>query len=163
MKLNGPFNQVKLSRRSFLLLGGISGYGALMGYALGPKEEVVWQALYRSWTEGWTPKSSSPLKDIEAVLEHIREDKRADLSLAFKLLTFAPTCFYLTGYFFPWKDPYKVSKIIQKWQFSERSEQKKIYCGVAAIINSSFYGRVESYQDIGYPGAPSFSFNEGAL
>lgn len=139
------------------------GVGVVFTQVLSPSDQLIWESLYREWTREWKPSQESPKEAIAQVLSFVREDKRKDLNLALKLLGIAPLCFYLTGYFSPWANPEAVKKIIERWQFSEKEMEKKLYGAFASIINSAFYGDSQSWSAIGYPGAPEFYRLKGTL
>lgn len=131
------------------------------------KELSVIKGFVGAWCEGWpslpgdTEKNpQSYFKNLNEVLGVIRDDLRQELRMALKLLSYPPACFFLTGYFFPWKDPKACVEILRKWQDSQNEIHKKLYFSFSSLFAAPLYSDSRSWQFIGYPGPPEISREE---
>ncbi len=121
------------------------------------KEAKVFEALLNAWTEDWPSSnldSSQRLKALDAVLEVVRPDKRAELLLAIKLLAFAPSCFFLTGSINPWASSSETKKVLDLWKTSSQEIPRKLYLGFSSLFAATYYGGQDSWAGVGYPGPP---------
>lgn len=163
---------IKSERRSFLKGSAILGAGAfLVGVPLiyqsplfddSPlqlkelphQEKSILLALLQSWCKGWPERDVKIEKEILGVLNVVRFDKRADLLLAIKLLSFGPTCYFLTGFFNPWRNPDEVTAILKRWEKSQSETERKLYMAFSSIFAAVFYNSSDTWAVVGYPGPP---------
>jgi hypothetical protein len=127
------------------------------------KELTVTRSLLKVWTNEW-PLFVNFKNDelyqtelelgLNGVLSVVRSDKRDELILLLKLLSYGPSCFFLTGHFSPWSDPAKVSQILSSWRVSSNLVEKKVYMAFSSLFAASYYGNKLSWSAIGYPGPP---------
>jgi hypothetical protein len=134
---------------------------------LGEMEFTVVEGLVEAWCDSWPQlpgdvprKRMAYFKNLDEVLNVIREDLRQELRMALKLLSYPPACFFLTSYFNPWSDVSKCQKILNKWQFSQNAIHKKLYFSFTSLFAAPFYSDSRSWQFIGYPGPPEISREE---
>lgn len=123
------------------------------------REERVIAALLKSWTTGWPPLTEGPLENdlikiFDEVIELIRKDKRTDLLFALKLLSYGPSCFFLTGNFNPWGDTSDTEIVIKRWAKSEKEIESTLYMAFTALFSASYYSQKQTGVSIGYPGPP---------
>lgn len=130
------------------------------------KEFTVINGLLKAWTKTWPRfgERESYHNELEAglngVLKAVREDKRDELILLLKLLSYGPTCFFLTGHLSPWADSQKVHDILVRWQHSTKAVEKKVYMAFSSLFAASYYGNPSSWNSAKYPGPPSFHLLE---
>ncbi len=175
-------NKGKLDRRFFLKGGSLAILSSIPLLYWSPifqqtvpthdylksKELMVMRSLLQAWTNEW-PFFVKPVKPIKAesyqaelelglngVLSVLRPDKRDELILLLKLLSYGPSCFFLTGHFSPWSDPEKVTQILSRWRVSSKLVEKKVYMAFSSLFAASYYGNKLSWSVIGYPGPPDY-------
>lgn len=161
----------KSSRRDFFkkVVGGttiLSGipllYWSPLFHEKTPRNEFVkdgelrvLEGLMAGWCDGWQQLPQEQyLKNLNQVMAVIRADKIQELSLALKLLSYPPSCLFLTGFLTPWRHKEKVLKILKKWQYSDLELHKKLYFAFSSIFSAALYSDPKSWQAIGYPGPP---------
>lgn len=165
-------SKIKLNRRE--ILGGIFAVGVgvpLLGLSpllfnstaltyLHERERKVLQSLIKTWSEGWHPSLSQEelsiklVKGVDQVLEVVRKDLRADLLLALKLLSYAPSCFFLTGHLSPWDSPEDVKGIIHRWERANSGPEGTLFLAFSGLISAAFYADPINQKRIGYEGPP---------
>jgi hypothetical protein len=126
------------------------------------KELIILDGLLREWTYSWPMLSKEPLeKDLmenfDDVLKVVRSDKRADLLMALKMLTYGPSCYFLTGYLSPWQDPDQIKKIIKRWSETEDEVEGALFHAFSTLISAAYYSHPNSGQKTGYPGPPEIA------
>lgn len=126
------------------------------------RELLLLDGLLKVWSEGWPTLSKEPLeKDLTAgldeVLKVVRRDKRSDLLMALRLLTYGPSCYFLTGYFDPWSNPEKIKDVLKRWSQTTHPTESAIFCALSALVSASYYTRKETWSGIGYPGPPEIA------
>ena len=164
--------QVKWKRRQFMTtIAGVSFSLPLLSLSpllfnsqgnlknIFEREERVIAALLKNWTIGWPPLTERPLENdlikvFDQVIELIRKDKRADLLFALKLLSYGPSCFFLTGKFNPWEDTSDTEIVVKRWANSEKEIESTLYMAFTALFSASYYSQKQTWTSIGYPGPP---------
>jgi hypothetical protein len=121
------------------------------------KELNVLQAFLKAWTHNWPEqKSEKLLENLDGVLSVVREDKRDELLLALKLLSFGPACYFLTGSFSPWNSLEMTKKVLEKWQYSQDEIPRKLYMSFSSLFGATYYSTSETWAVLGYPGTPDY-------
>lgn len=123
------------------------------------KELLVLDGLLKGWGKDWPSLSQNPLeKDLadglDEVLKVVRSDKRSDFLMALKLLTYGPSCYFLTGYFSPWKKPRDVQKVLERWASTENPVEGAIFHALSSLVGAAYYCHPNAGKGIGYPGPP---------
>lgn len=179
--MNSPENRKdikeKINRRQFLMKTGIAGT-LLSGIPLlywsplfqneqpgqdyiGDREFRVFKGLVQAWTDSWpelgidtVENKKDYFKNFNEVLKVVRADKRQELLLAIKLLSYPPACFFLTGHLSPWDNKELCLGILSKWQESQKSVPKKLYMAFSSLFAAPLYSDKRCWEIVGYPGPP---------
>lgn len=118
------------------------------------REKTIFKAFYEVWTESWPERDKDAVNELDGVLNVVRFDKRKELLLAIRLLSYGPACFFLTGYLSPWNDPSKVKDVLNRWQVSQSVVERKLYFGFSSFFAAAYYNGSDTWKLTGYPGPP---------
>jgi len=90
----------------------------------------------------------------DKVVDLIPQAKREELTLILSLLSYAPSCYFLTGSLSPWKDSVAVKRIIKKWQLGKIEIDRVLYGAFCEITYAALYQDPRAGAFTGYPGPP---------
>lgn len=159
-----------ISRRKFLSLSPLviglpllasapiwQGHSKGLGH-LDKYRELVVRGLVMGIVEDDLTQWGMPLNEIvfawDKVMNYIPKAKREELTLVLSLLSYAPSCFFLTGSLSPWKDPIAVKGIIKKWQLGNSEITRVLYGAFCEITYAALYQDPRAAAYTGYPGPP---------
>lgn len=107
----------------------------------------------------WPPEKImfEVIKGVDYTIAGLPESTQSDLANLFKLLSFRPTRFLLTGVWSSWESASydTINSAMDKWSGTGILMWRSAYDGLRKIVLSSWYATPTSWQALGYPGPPS--------
>lgn len=111
-----------------------------------------------SANDEWPPKKivSSVVIGVDKAIGKLSLPAQNDLSTLFKLISFRPTRFMLTGVWSNWDsaDYNTINNAMDKWSVASTELWRSAYEGLRELILASWYANPVAWKMIGYPGPP---------
>ncbi|RUO23239.1 twin-arginine translocation pathway signal protein [Aliidiomarina iranensis] len=132
-------------------------FGALLPVVLGPNPSFQ-ASLTSSANPASAPVVTNTLGQLDTMLAHSSPAMQKQIRDLVDLLTFTATQGLVSGYWGQWQQasPADIEAFLQRWQNSSVQLFRFGYQGICQLCQMAWYGRPESWADIGYPGIPSF-------
>jgi hypothetical protein len=108
--------------------------------------------------DSWPPDNivSEVIKGVDVAIGDLSLATQDDLKTLFKLLSFRPTRYMITGVWSNWEDTdYKtIDRAMDNWSVARFNIWRSAYDGLRKLVLASWYANPKSWRKIGYPGPP---------
>ncbi|EGN75939.1 hypothetical protein A28LD_0427 [Idiomarina sp. A28L] len=132
-------------------------FSALLPVVLGPNP------TFRKGFDEVQGKSSSAvventLLQLDSMLAHSSPAMQKQIRDLVDLLTFSATQGLVSGYWGTWQNANQadIETFLKRWRNSKTQLFRFGYQGICQLCQMAWYGRPESWADIGYPGIPAY-------
>lgn len=132
-------------------------FGALMPIVLGPNPTFQ-KGLTEAHDHARAEVVENTLLQLDSMLAHSSPAMQKQIRDLVDLLTFSATQGLVSGYWGSWHNASQadIEAFLLRWQRSNTQLFRFGYQGICQLCQMAWYGRRESWADIGYPGIPAY-------
>ncbi|RUO36018.1 twin-arginine translocation pathway signal protein [Aliidiomarina shirensis] len=132
-------------------------FGALLPVVLGPNPTFR-KHLTETSNDTGSSVVENTLLQLDSMLAHSSPAMQKQIRDLVDLLTFSATQGFVSGYWGNWQNASlaDIETFLQRWRNSKTQLFRFGYQGICQLCQMAWYGRPESWADIGYPGIPAY-------